>query len=576
VLEAVTDLLAVQAFRKGLELACVLGRQVPTCLRGDPARLRQVLVNLVGNAVKFTHRGEVCLRVALERESEAEVMLRFEVRDTGIGIPADKMPLLFRAFSQADSSTTRRYGGTGLGLAISKQLVELMGGKIDVESQPGRGSTFRFVTGFSRKRLLPGDSFEPAPLPPGTRVLVVDRHEATRLALREQLGSLGGRSVEESSWALAKGALRDAAAAGRPFRAALVELAPPGDGVADLACRIGEDSPLRDTALILLSQRRPGEETAYPEGLHSAALLIKPVKLAQLRERLAEALGQRPGSAEEAGEGTGAESGPRSEPGPGRQVLVVEDNRTNQLVIVRLLERLGCRVDVAADGAEAVRAVKAIRYDLIFMDVQMPEMDGFAATGEIRRLERETGRHVPIVAMTAHAMEGDRERCLLAGMDDYLAKPLQREDIVAVLERRLASPEPGLPSRPGARTGGPAPVFDRAGLLLRLEQDEALLEELVSLFVAEAPLQVQRLLAALRVGDSEGVRRHAHQLKGAAASVGAEALRDLAMQIEAASGPDLSEASGLAQGLIEALRAFQSLAAGGSDAARLEPLPGRT
>ncbi|GAB6986453.1 hybrid sensor histidine kinase/response regulator [Nocardioides pyridinolyticus] len=423
--EEVADLVAEPARAKDLELLAYCSPELPVALRGDSARLRQVLINLVGNAVKFTPSGEVVVRAQLDSRTDDGAVVRFEVADTGIGVAAEHHEALFDPFSQADSSTTRQYGGTGLGLAISRQLVQAMGGEIGVTSAPGEGSTFWATVPL-------GVAHDADVAPPrsaeglaGLRCLVVDDNTTNRVILHDQLGAWGMRVDTVESGALALEAMAAAGRDGRPYDLGVLDLCMPGmDGLA-LARRIMADPDLPELPLVLLTSGPDvGHSEARAAGIASA--LTKPVALSRLRATLeALATAQAPPARRTAPESHG--------PGRGR-VLVVEDNEINQLVATGILESLGYSVALAEDGLAALDALERAAYDAVLMDVRMPNMDGYQATAEIRA--REAGlRHTPIIAMTASAIEGDRERCLAAGMDDYLAKPVNRAAVDEVLSR---------------------------------------------------------------------------------------------------------------------------------------------
>jgi PAS domain S-box-containing protein len=427
--EEAVGLLAEKASVKGLELICHLDAQPPCWLRGDPGRLRQVLLNLAGNAIKFTERGEVVVCAHLEEQGPAGTVVRCEVRDTGVGIPPEVQPRLFGSFTQADPSTTRKFGGTGLGLAISKRLVGLMGGEIGLTSEPGRGSTFRFMV-----RLAKGEVAPPAPRRNdslrGLRALVVDDNATNRRVLTRNLAGWGLRVAEASGGAAALAALRSAEEA---FALALLDfLMPEMDGL-ELARHIKADPALADVRLIMLTSVgvRGQRELARAAGIDG--YLVKPVRLSQLYDCLTTVMAAReplPSAPTRAA----ADSERRPPVAHGPRVLLAEDDVVNRMLALRLLEKLGCCVDVVGNGREAVAAVARGDYALVFMDCQMPEMDGFAATAAIR--QGETGsRRVPIIALTASAMQGDREACLAAGMNDYLSKPLGLGDLERMLRR---------------------------------------------------------------------------------------------------------------------------------------------
>jgi PAS domain S-box-containing protein len=428
--EEAVGLLAEKASVKGLELVCQIDAQPPCWLRGDPGRLRQVLLNLAGNAVKFTERGEVVVCARLEEQGAAGTVVRCEVRDTGAGIPAEVQPRLFASFTQADTSTTRKYGGTGLGLAISRRLVGLMGGEIGLTSEPGRGSTFGFTV-----RLPRGEVAPPAPRRNdalrGLRALVVDDNATNRMVLTRNLAGWGVRVAEASGGAEALAALRSAEEA---FALALLDFEMPEMDGLELARHIKADPALAGVRLIMLTSLgvRGQREQARAAGIDG--YLVKPVRLSQLHDCLA-AVMAAPEPRPSAPARPAADSGRRPPPvAQGPRVLLAEDNVVNRTLALRMLEKLGCDVDVVGDGREAVAAVARGEYAVVFMDCQMPEMDGFEATAAIRQGESGS-RRVPIIALTASAMQGDREACLAAGMDDYLSKPLRLADMERMLRR---------------------------------------------------------------------------------------------------------------------------------------------
>jgi light-regulated signal transduction histidine kinase (bacteriophytochrome)/DNA-binding response OmpR family regulator len=442
--EEVAQLLAVGAQRKGLELVDFVDPAVPTTLRGDPFRLRQVLTNLVGNAIKFTEQGEITLFARLVKETNQGVTVRFEVQDTGIGMTPQEQERLFNAFSQASSATTRRYGGTGLGLVISERLVELMGGRIEVESEQGRGSTFWFTVEFEKEEGARQVALSARRTRiRGLRAFIVDDNATNRKILHQQLASWGMHvgSAEGGLHALEE--LRSAVERGEPYHVAVLDLQMPGMDGLELAQRIKTDPKLTSTRLLLLtslSQYNVVEDT-YHAGVE--AVLTKPVRQAQLFNCLTTVLGLSGGSlsasstpAESSGESTGKDAYECQ-----AHVLLAEDNAANRDVTAMMLEKLGYRVDAVKDGVEAVEALSRISsYAAVLMDVQMPEMDGYKATKEIRRHEG-GGRHIPIIAMTGNAMQGDREKALEAGMDDYVSKPVGLNELGEVLGLWVADKE---------------------------------------------------------------------------------------------------------------------------------------
>ena len=428
--EDVADILAPQAQAKPLELVALVAPEVPRVVCGDPGRLRQVLLNLVGNAVKFTDQGEVVIGVQVDGVTNDGVVVRFEIVDTGIGMAPEHRDRIFNSFTQAEASTTRRYGGTGLGLAICRQLVGLMGGTIGLDSEPGQGSRFWFTVTLGR-----GPDGGLIDLPDrgalaGKRVLIVDDNLSSRSALDQHLTGAGMQVGLADNAGVALAALHDAAHDGQPYLAAVVDFEMPGTDGLELARSIAEDQAIADTRIVLLTSSGHRGEARAAQQAGVSGYLTKPVHQDALYDCLATVMAPASGVGQTAivTRHSLAEAGARARP----HVLVVEDNAVNQKLAVRMLERLGYRVDVAANGIEAVQAVSRTTYAAVLMDCQMPEMDGYAATRHIRA---DAERHVPIIAMTAGAMKEDQERCRLAGMDDFLTKPVSKDVLAGVLER---------------------------------------------------------------------------------------------------------------------------------------------
>ncbi len=435
-LEDTAEMLAVRAAEKQLEVACLIEPDVPTTLRGDPGRLRQVLVNLGGNAVKFTLSGEVAIRVERIRDDGRTAMLRFSISDTGIGILPEKLGILFTPFTQADGSTTRQFGGTGLGLAISRQIVELMGGQIGVESQPKKGSTFSFTAVFEHADAPGAKPAVEEVLLKGKHVLVVDDNATNRLLVNSLLREWGCRTVEAGDGPSALQCLRRAVRDGDPFDVALLDMVMPGMDGGALAEYVRRDSLLAQTALVLLTSLGDREKEMYGTADHFVARLTKPLRQSLLQSALRTALSRLPGFRSIPERTCEASEESNGTPLSRLRVLVAEDNQINQMVALKMLKKFGYRADAVANGFEAINALQQVPYDLVLMDCQMPEMDGFEATRRIR--DGEAGARsakIPVIAMTAHAMKGDRERCLDAGMNDYLSKPVQPPLLADLLAR---------------------------------------------------------------------------------------------------------------------------------------------
>lgn len=537
---------AERAESKGLELTGLIHAAVPTGLRGDPGRLRQVLTNLVGNAIKFTDRGDVTLQVYLEEDREGGALLRFDITDSGIGIASATQEKLFKPFVQADSTMTRKYGGTGLGLSISKQLVELMGGQIGVKSAPQRGSTFWFTARFVKQAssvtaILPMAELQ------GRRVLIVDDNESNRLILHHLVSGWGmqDRQAEDAAGAIAQ--IEEAFRIGAPFDCAILDVVMPGKDGLQLAGELQKlpcAATLRVIVMTSLLQRGHAERA---RNVGAKGYLTKPVRHDELRDCLRTVLGMELPAEERGAAGDPAQ--PRlvtrhtlAEHAERRRILVVEDNSVNQKLAVRMLEKLGYRPDLVENGQEALAALEVGVYDAVLMDCQMPVMDGFEATAAIRRNEAEGKRyvvigHLPIIAVTANAMQGDRERCLAAGMDAYLAKPIKLEDIRTTLSRWVASSRQEIEVVPSAGSE-PLPavmpaLFDPAQMLRNIGGDQDLLTQLIDLFLERQADIMTSIRQALSEGDAVTVERVAHTLKGTAANLCAPEVALAAGQLEA-------------------------------------------
>ncbi len=561
-IEDVARILSIQAHAKGLELTSEIDPKLPRLVKGDAGRIRQILLNLAGNAIKFTEKGEVALETRVLETGANGTRLRCEVRDTGIGIPADRLQTLFSPFTQVDSSTTRKFGGTGLGLSIVRRLAELMGGETGVESTEGVGSLFWFTARFAPV----GDALQPVYLPPdsikGQRVLAVDDNATNRKVLMGQLLLCGVDPASASSADEALALMRQATAVGRPFDAALLDhLMPHCDG-AELGRIIVRDESIKNTRLILLTssgQRGDGQMFA---DIGFAGYLLKPVTQRDLTECLMLVLANSPQSWHMQSQPMITRHALRVHRArAGSRILLAEDNAVNQKVALRLLEKLDYRVDVVPDGRAAVAAWQAGPYDLILMDCQMPLMDGYEATREIRRLE-DGKRRVPIVALTAHAMKGDEEKCRAAGMDDYLTKPIDRDKLEACLERLLqakthaAAPAAAAPTAASAVPPAAAsPPVDWHALLASIDGDRGFARELFGAFVAASEKELASIARALAAGDAASVREAAHSLKSASANLRATAAACTAAELEmAARNGETAEISSLAHRLTGQVR----------------------
>jgi PAS domain S-box-containing protein len=534
--DAVSDaakLLAIRAAEKGIELACHVAPDVPAALVGDAGRLRQIVLNVLGNAVKFTHRGEVVLDVTTEASDADSVTLRFAVTDTGVGIVREQQEDIFGAFTQGDPSTTRRYGGTGLGLAIARHLVDLMHGRIWVESEVGRGSTFTFTAVFGQ----PAPDRARTPVrrrrpPDGLRVLVVDDNQTNRRILEEMFVSWRMKPTTVADATSALDALRRGISAKKRFDVVISDGQMPDVDGFMLARRILRDRRLRRTPIVMLTSAGHPEEVTRGRRIGVAAHLVKPVKQSDLLDTLLTLFDTSPRRSR--AKGSAAKT--RARAGRALKVLIAEDNQVNRRLVTTLLSKRGHDVTAVEHGRAAIHAIDQAGsggFDLVLMDLEMPEMNGFEATQAIRDRERRTRRHLPIVALTAHAMQGDRERCLAAGMDGYLAKPVDGHELVTTVERMAR----GKKRRTGQAKASPAPaardvVFDERAALAHTGGDRRLLIETIALFRSDAPTYVRRIGRALKQRDGDALRLAAHGFKSALATIGSERGRELAAELE--------------------------------------------
>ncbi len=541
--EDISEMFAQRVEQQGLELAVVIEPVVPTLVRGDPDRLRQVLVNLVNNAVKFTERGEVVVRVRLESEDAESAVIAMSVADTGIGIPADRLDRLFKSFSQVDSSTTRKYGGTGLGLAVCKQLVELQGGAIDVESQPGCGSTFRFTV---RLKKQPAAVGRPAPSHDlhGLRVLIVDDNATNREILSQQMAGWRFAHAGAENAAVALAMLSQAVAAGEPFRLAILDMQMPEMDGLELVAQIKQRPELRGTLLMMLTSMGESMPAQRLQSLGLVGYLTKPVRQSRLFDAIVNACSNpNAGSAERMDDhcppqGAATVDSDKRPVASGRRILLAEDNEVNQLVASAILRRLGFACEIVSNGRLALEAVQRGGFDLVLMDCQMPDLDGFEATGLIRQWEQQSGRpRLPIVALTANAVKGDRQRCLDAGMDGYVSKPIDTPQLIETIQALLEGDDVNRAAAANEADGGdPQPsqpdTIDSLSMIERCLGDIEFCQQLLSRFTEQASERERQIDAAAQAGNWPALAAEAHALKGAAANLSAQPLRDAAQVLE--------------------------------------------
>ncbi|HAU37888.1 MAG TPA: hypothetical protein DCX07_09255 [Phycisphaerales bacterium] len=513
-LSSTLEPLRVQAGVKGLDLICQVASDVPTVLEGDPGRLRQVLTNLAGNAVKFTERGQIVVAATIDSRNDTHAVVHFSVRDTGIGIAPENRELIFKAFEQGSPYTTRKYGGTGLGLTISAQLVERMGGRMWVNSTVGEGSTFHFTMRLGLcGRSAPAASVDPAALR-GLRILIANSDETNRVRLAEMAMELSMKPSCVETGAQALGELRRAAEETSPFAVAMLDTSLREPGVFDVAAEVLRDRLLSHVAVLITSTAGLRSDAARCRELKVAAYLTQPIGMEMFRQAVCSALGARN---EPTGGHLVTRHALREQMGRLLRVLLAEDNPVNQELAVAILRRWGHEVTTAGDGYEAVAAATRQAFDLVLMDVQMPGMDGLEATARIRQAEKSDGRHVPIIAMTAHAMSEDRKTCLAVGMDAFLSKPIRPDELAREILRLV--PQAPVSAEPPANPSGPRPagepgVYDEHKALGFVGWNRQTLRKIAVVFVETAEDMVSSLRTALTDGDVEAARRAAHKLKG--------------------------------------------------------------
>ncbi|MGV8118453.1 MAG: response regulator [Candidatus Xenobiia bacterium LiM19] len=530
--EAALDMLALKAHEKNLDFNCIISSEISFHLLGDPGRLRQIIINLCSNAIKFTEKGEVTIKVLLEKLTDKKVTIRFIVSDTGIGIPKNMMECLFNSFSQVDNSTTRKYGGTGLGLVISKRLAEMMGGAIGAESLEKRGSTFWFTAVFDRGTSIRREEIMRSEELRNLRILIVDDNDTNRFVFKEYLKSWGCRYDEASNAIQALVKFYQACETGDPFTMAFIDMQMPEMDGMTLALQIKNSTQLKDTTLLLLTSLDKKNDEAEIERLFSAQL-TKPIKQASLLNTILKVMGVKKAtelSEDRDRKDTSSAIVPNKERERYR-ILLAEDNYVNQKVAMGLLQKLGFRADNVGNGKEAIRALGMIPYDLVLMDLQMPEMDGFETTAFIRDKDSKVINHnVPVIAITAHSMKGDRERCLKAGMNNYVSKPFRMDEISRILDYELSLTSELKESIPTST--GEKKILDWDSIVERLDGDEDFAHEIIQETLNANPQYIEDLKSLLAADQAESLVLLAHSMKGVYANISAHSLRDLAYEIE--------------------------------------------
>ncbi len=535
--------MAVQAHEKELELLCDIPQELPENLRGDPGRLRQILTNLVGNAIKFTETGEVSIRVQIASDSHDSILLRFAVRDTGIGIPKDKIPILFNKFTQIDSSNTRKYQGTGLGLAISKQLAEMMHGRIGVDSDEGKGSEFWFTARLEKGK-VPQKSATPPPPPAildGVHILVVDDNAANREILNRNLTAWNMLVTEANNGSEALEKMRHAQATNKPFAIAIIDMQMPGMDGETLGRRIQTDPKLARTKMIMLTSIGAGGHTQKLAEIGFYSCLSKPARMEELKTNLALALdestnrNERKPETNERSIPTNTQTLENMFKNTQAKILLAEDNHINRQVATGILKKLGLAVDAVENGRQTIDALEKQQYDLVLMDVQMPELDGLAATRFIRAGKNNAiDPDIPIIAMTAYAMTGDDEKCRNAGMNDYVPKPIEPQVLADALKKWLPANTTVLKAETAEYTIDE--IWGKQSMIVRLMGDKALIDQIISDFKDDAPRQLDELRKSIKNEDLNSIELHAHRLRGAATNISGLKLTEVLLEIEQAAG----------------------------------------
>jgi PAS domain S-box-containing protein len=537
--EGVARTMATRAEAKGLEMVCMVNRDIPSRVKGDPTRLRQVLVNLVGNAIKFTAQGEIVIRAIVDEKKEDTSRILFSITDTGIGIPQDRQKAIFERFIQVDSSSTRKYGGTGLGLTISSELVKLMGGEIGVQSEPGQGSTFWFTI----TTLKPSEEgTRPLVIPMDLKnlpVLVVDDNQTNRTIIGKIVTGFGCDVMQASSGTQALTLLRANYIKGKPTRLVLLDMQMPDMDGEQVLKEIKTDSDLRKTPVVILTSMGHRGDAARLEAIGCSAYLLKPVRQKELFNTILAVMGQQQQQSKQPSTSIITRHMLAEDDHSKNSILLAEDNAINQKLALRVLQKVGYSVDVVENGKLAVDAVQKKHYAVVLMDVQMPEMDGYDATRLIRALPGETGQ-VPIIAMTAHAMSGDREKCLQTGMNDYLSKPLNIDEVLTVINKYItannvtavAESQPVADPNPSEKAEPYTPLYDLNNALPRFNDSIATFYEFLGAFITHLKKSTSELENAICIQDVTKVQSVSHSIKSAAANFEISTIRQAAQEIE--------------------------------------------
>ena len=543
-MDDINDAFAIRAHEKNMEYNCLVKNDVPSLLMGDPGRLRQILNNLIGNAIKFTSDGEITINVQLEKETSFSVLLHFSIIDSGIGIPEDKTDNLFKEFTQADATTTRRFGGTGLGLTISKQLCEAMGGEIGLKSAEGTGSRFWFTAVFKKQHKISQDTTVVSEeCINGKRILIADNNKTSRLVLKEQLKKWSCLTDEALDGVSAFNKLLSAKEKGTPFDLAIINPEIPKMHGKELTKLIKNDKRLKDILIVIMVSIGQRGDASTLEKLGASAYLVKPVKQPHLKDCLLTLTMDKQSSKDTSHEHIVTRHSISEKQKHTKKILLAEDNPINTAVAIGILEKLGYHAKTVETGIDAIKELSTNHYDLVLMDIQMPDMDGFEATEIIRNTTSSVRNHsVPIIAMTAHAGKSYKDKCIASGMNGYISKPIEPQILIETMEKIFHNPAP-LQINKASSQKPKNTIFDKQTLLNRLCNDDKLLIELVSIFIETVPDKINELKTACGSEALEDIKRIAHSIKGSASTIGALTIQDISLKIEkAAESSDLEKA----------------------------------